>query len=495
MDTPEGDVSAIQSGAMEPLPLYVEREDPFRALLTRIAWSANVLQKNMDEFIQDEARKPIDRYPTGLNPLCHPSTPIKQGIVRELYHAIQRKDGEAVALLINNNLVTANTTSEAGKTPLLEAVGTKSVLMVKELLDFGADPNAFGVTNFGFSTQADRTPLMLAASMGHLPLVKFFMEECHCDDSLVAPDGQIALRLAVANGYREIVDYLPARRGGGFLRWKAQHQKAIQRIKKASIKIFRFFKFFLWDIEKFFLWTIPKHAIVKPLKRLCAWCWENRRKFPDWCKHQVQQTYPRIKRFSKWVWKGVKAVPRAAWKFSTKTLPRWIKKFVLWLWKGVKALPGWLWNILTKRIPKAIHAFMVRIRPTFIWVGGVVWDIILKTASVLHTAFQAVITFFRNLTLKDIWHGFCDLLRAIFITFPRTIRPILLAFSDALFDMMESLFGIVGEIIWAIIVGTASFVVCMVTYVPRKLLTILQSLGGSFSKGFYEVAVWVSPKV
>jgi Ankyrin repeats (3 copies) len=145
MDTPESDVSALQSGAIEPLPFYVEHEDAFRALLTRIASSANAHQRILDEYIENEAHKPVERYPTRSESKRYPLTRIKQSIVNELYYAIRREDGEVVALLINNNLVTANTTSEAGGTPLLEAIGTKNVSMVKWLLDLGADPNAFGL--------------------------------------------------------------------------------------------------------------------------------------------------------------------------------------------------------------------------------------------------------------------------------------------------------------------------------------------------------------
>jgi ankyrin repeat protein len=76
----------------------------------------------------------------------------------ELFYAITRQDSEAIALLIQNNLVTANTTSGAGRTPLLEAISTKNIPTVKELLDFGADPNAFGVV--GNPPFLQRTPTL-----------------------------------------------------------------------------------------------------------------------------------------------------------------------------------------------------------------------------------------------------------------------------------------------------------------------------------------------
>ena len=95
-----------------------------------------------------EPPKPIEEYPMGTESL----TRVKQQIVVELFRAIREEDSKTIALLIQNNLVTANTRSEGGQTPLLEAISTKIIHLVKELLDFGADPNAFGVVVRFFSS-------------------------------------------------------------------------------------------------------------------------------------------------------------------------------------------------------------------------------------------------------------------------------------------------------------------------------------------------------
>jgi Ankyrin repeats (3 copies) len=331
-----------------------------------------------------------------------------------------------------------------------------------------------------------RTPLQLAASIGNLPLVKLLFETYHADDSLIAPDGQIALRLAVSSGHREIVNYLPSRRGGGFLRWQTQHQVAIRRIKTALKKIRTFLKFFVWDIPKFFVWRAPKHLIVEPVVNGCKWCWGHRKGCLPWCKHQIQQIPVRAKRFGKAVWKGIKAVPKAAeemrkavWKFGTETLPRWLKKVAMWFWE-----------LLTKRIPKAIVIALKWIWNGLSSIAKAVWNVVLKAVSLLHTVFEAVITFLRNLTLKDIWNGFCDLLRAIFITFPNTLWSWIPKFGKASYRIMKTLFGTLGQVIWWIIVGIG----WVVLYVPKKFWVILQSLGGSFGKAWYEVVVWFSPK-
>lgn len=337
-----------------------------------------------------------------------------------------------------------------------------------------------------FGAPIKRTPLQLAASIGHLPLVKLLMEVYHCDDSLVAPDGQIALRLAAGNGHREVVDYLPARRGGGFRRWQHHHQKAIQRAKKALKKIGRVFKFFLWDIEKFFIWSVPKHLIFKPLVKGSTWCWKNKQFFLPFCAYQIGLMPGRAKRFGKWVWTGVRAVPKAAadtgkavWKFGTTTLPRWLKKLALWFW-----------SLFTTRIPRAIV-----IAAKWIWaglssMGRAILDVILKVVSLLHTIFEAVITFFRNLTLKDIWDGFCNLLHTVFVAIPKTIWSWILKFSGTSFKIMKVVFGNLGEILWWIVYGIGWLAV----YVPRKLWVVLQSLGGSFAKAWYEVMVFIKPK-
>lgn len=152
----------------EPLPLYVQDQlpqDPFDALLTRIAAPISSTYPNAHKILvaecqapaysgpeKSKSREPIDHYPLLNEGISDESTRVKQQIVKKLFNSIWREDTEAVALLIQHNLVTANTTSESGQTPLLEAVSTKSIHMVKEVLRLGADCNKFGVvvTNYFF---------------------------------------------------------------------------------------------------------------------------------------------------------------------------------------------------------------------------------------------------------------------------------------------------------------------------------------------------------
>jgi hypothetical protein len=316
--------------------------------------------------------------------------------------------------------------------------------------------------------------------------VKLFLETYQCDDSLVAPDGQIALRLAAANGHREVVAYLPSRRGGGFLRWKTSHAVAIYRAKRALIGIYKFVRFFVWDVEKFFLWTVPKECIVKPLASGCVWCWRHRKRFGPWCKHQVQQVPKLVARFGKFVWKGVKAVPKAVthvskgiYKYLTKTLPKALRKIAIYLW-----------SLLTQRIP---HAIMIIAK--WIWRSaseGAKWllSVLLKVVSLVHTLLSAIITFFRALTLRDVWNGFVDLLQAIFVSFPQKLWAWIIAAGKMSFKVLKALFGWLGELVWYM--GFA--ISWLVTYVPRKVWVVIQNIGGSVGKAFYEFAVWVNPK-
>jgi hypothetical protein len=312
------------------------------------------------------------------------------------------------------------------------------------------------------------------------------MEAYNADDSLIAPDGQIALRLAAENGHREVVDYLPARRGGGFRRWQHHHQKAIRRAKKALKSIYGFVKFFVWDVEKFFLWTVPQHLVFKPLSNGCIWCWKNKHFFLPWLSSQIQQIPDQVKWFGKGVWKGIRRSPKvvvdsakAIWKFGTTTLPSWFKKLAMSFW-----------NLLTTRIPNAIAIAAKWIFAGFLSTSKVVLDAFLKILSLLHTVFEAVLTFFRDLTLRDVWNGFWSFVHTIFVSFPKALWSWALQFSKASFKFMKVAFGDLGEITWWAAYGIG----WLVMYLPRKALVILQSLGGSFSKGWYEVVVLIRPK-
>lgn len=313
-----------------------------------------------------------------------------------------------------------------------------------------------------------RTPLQLAAALGNLVLVKILKEEYQCDDSIVARDGQIALRLAAENGHWDVVKYLPARRGGGYLRWKHRNKDVLRRIKNAGSKIWTFVRALLWDVPKLIVWEVPRHLVVKPMMRGCVWCWRNKYYFGSWCRKQVVEMPRRIADFSK-----------GCWKFGTKTMPRWILKGVIWCI-----------NVVTVRVPKSI-AILSR----WIWNGiasasKLVWRAILRVVSSLATAVEAMATFFWHLTLKDVWNGLWEVLRALFVAFPTLVGTWIAGFAEASYKMMKTWFGEVGEIAWYVVWGLG----WIVLYLPVEVWKILKSLWASISKAGHEVKVWVNPK-
>jgi hypothetical protein len=308
--------------------------------------------------------------------------------------------------------------------------------------------------------------------------VKILMEEYHCDDSLIAPDGQIALRLAAENGHREVVDYLPARRGGGFRRWKHKNKTSIRRAKRAAVGIGKFVKFFVWDIEMFCLWSVPKHLLVKPLLKATTWFWKHRLEFGPWCLQQLRELPRRIV-------DAVKEFGKAIYKFG-----KWFWKAMLEVPRLIKDIAEWTWKILTIRLPNAIAVLARWVGTGLTSMSKVIWNAVLKVVSFFSTVVTAMISIFRGLTLKDIWNGFCDALRAVFVALPRLLWSWILAFGDGSYKMMKLILGELGEVLWYIGYG----LLWVVTFIPKKLWVILQSFGAVMAKAGYEVRVWMDPK-
>lgn len=322
--------------------------------------------------------------------------------------------------------------------------------------------------------------------MGQLVLVKLLMEKYHCDDTLIAPDGQNALRLASQNGRREVVNYLPARRGGGFRRWKHNNSHALQQVKKAGRNIYLFLKFFIWDVEKFLLWTTPKHLVVKPLSKAGRWCWDHRGELGPWCRSQAAKMPGRIKAFMKWLgtvprgtWKVIVEVGKFFWRLLTDVLPRLLRDASVWTWK-----------MLTIKIPKSLAILTKWFLSGVTSTTRVIWNAILRMVSWIATTVEAIISFFRKMTLKDIWNGFVDVLHAIFVAFPKVLQSWIAAFGDAAYKMMNALFGCVGICIWYLGVG----ILWVVTFLPKQAWMIVKGFGEVIFKSGHEIRVWLNPK-
>jgi hypothetical protein len=403
------------------------------------------------EFLRDDA--PLsqeDRYTTRL----------EQSIIQEFFAAVRNGQDDVVAEFISGGLVSPDVTSLGGETPLLAAVQARNVPMVSRLVALGATVNAFGrpgsVAPLGSSAHEapERTPLQFAAQEGNLALVKVFIEDYGADDSLVAPDGAIALRLAAANNHREIVDYLPARRAGGRLRWKKAHEKELERIRKAVGRVRHFVLFFIWHLPKAVVYDAPKET--------GKYLWKNRRRIGSWMRRLPAKIGHRIQKVPKYLREGAKMIVQAAKKIPglLRGLARALWKLVLWCGNGLKIA------------------------------GQAVGNALLRLVSWLHTTVTAIVSFFQQITLKDVWNGFYHLMQAIFIDGPKAILGFLATFSKASYEVLKEVFGLTGKVLWYI----GYLVVSLAMFIPKQLWVCARALWTLSSKGWEELMALVDPK-
>jgi hypothetical protein len=403
-------------------------------------------------------------------------------IITTFFSALASKNTALATLFIQHGLVSPDVPSSSGMTPLLAAVEHGDGSLVCTLVGLGAKVNGYGTIPTSSprwigERGVERTPLMLAASKGNLALVKLLKESFAADDGIIAPDGQLALRLAADGGHRDVVAYLPSRRGGAWRRWKTHHAVAVRRVQRAVWRIWYFCKVLGWYVPKFLVWDIPKHALVKPVWEGCKYCWENKHRFGGWCKRQVVELPGRVKRVGKKAWKVVKKVPRAVWEV-VKEVPGVVKRLVKWLWKVITRIPAamkkicmWIWESL-KRLGQAVgHVF-------------------LRAVAVLHTAVAAVLDFFRNIKLKDVWNGVCDVVEAIFRGLPRVIWKIITSSGILVAGVIIGLFGLAGKLV-VLLIQALWYVV---QYVPHQLGEILAAIWTSIAKGYHEIMVYINPK-
>ncbi|KAF3922045.1 hypothetical protein ABW20_dc0107190 [Dactylellina cionopaga] len=250
-------------------------------------------------------------------------------VVQTFFDCIKNENSELISALIDGGFVKVNTKDQDGVTPLVAAVRANHVRTVQQLVDYGANVDEMsnerdrnvpywpeyrhGIPISNPYARLKRTPLMVAAENGHLPLVKLFMDVFHAKDDIVPPDGMTALRLAAKNGHREVVDFLPSRRLGGMQRWKYKNKGSIRRGKILLIEIYRFFRIALFDIPKFFVWSIPKHVVVLPVRDSSVYLWKHKMDIARGVKNGFIKTGKGIGKISKdaavGTIKGIKAIP------------------------------------------------------------------------------------------------------------------------------------------------------------------------------------------
>jgi hypothetical protein len=400
----------------------------------------------------------------------HEAHRIETDIVDAFFSAIENGHDDIVADFISRGWVSPDTTNRWGETPLITAVRVGKLPMVSRLVALGATVNKYGRARESDDIVRpedfpERTPLMVAAERGHLALVKVLIQDYGAKHELIAPDGAIALRLAAVNRHREIVQFLPEVRGGSWKRWKHVHHKQMERVRRAGRRLFKFLWILFWDFPKLLVYDAPKEV--------CRAAWNYRhhvkkflKELPREIKKQVIALPGHIKSAGKAVWKGVKEIPS------------FLKSFFQAIWRVMKRIPGAIMTILR-------------------WVGGGLKDIgqaiiniIAKAFSLLHTAVMAVVTFLSGITLRDIWDGFCYLVRAIFVDAPKAIGAFIVAFGKTTYDLLKTLFGTLGSCIWHIGAG----ILWLFQYIPHRIWTMIEALGTSLVKAFEEVMVFVNPK-
>lgn len=375
----------------------------------------------------------------------------RRNIFYYFWHAIETQDVSRIEDMIGEGLISPCATASHGGTPLVSAISHGHIAVVRLLASLGADVNQPSQHR-----DAQRTPLMVAAAKGHLPIVRFLLEECAADDAVIAPDGQLALRLAADAGHRHIVAYLPLRRGGGRLRWKKQHATAMRRARKAGKKMARVLKLFLFDIPYFFLVRAPV--------KVGAYLWRRRDEAAWFCG------------------KLVTALPVLAFK-ATKALPGALADLVRWSWRVAKAAPDKL-----ERVARIIGAWLAK---SVCRLGSAVAAVFSRLFSVLHTVVAAMFRFVRDLTLQDVLNGFRTLARAVFVGLPVAVMKGIAALGEASYGAMKTLLGLFGVVAWWIIVA----VFRIWAYVPYQIWRILASFGSVVAKSFREVSVWFDPKL
>lgn len=403
-----------------------------------------------------------DREPQLHHPLRAPTVHLrereedlittKRAIFTTFWRVIGENDTAKLEHMLTEGLISPCALDMDGGTPLLWAISHANMAAVRYLVSLGADVNQLATGDWEGN---QRTPLQVAAAKGNLPAVRFLMEECGANDTIIAPDGQLALRLAADKGHKEIVAYLPSRRGGGLRRWKAQHATAMRRARRAGKKIGRWLKVFFFDI--------PYDLFIYAPYKVGAYLWRHKEGFAYMGAALVTRT------------------PVYAFR-AAKALPRAVARVVKWLWCKAKQAPGKLW-----RAARILAAWLAR---SVLRLGGAVAHVFGRLFSVLHTVIAAMFRFMRGLTLKDVWYGFCALARAVFVNLPVAVVKGIAALGEASYQVLKALLGTFGIVAWWILCVLGN----IIAYVPIQMARVAEAFGRSVARAFREVTVWYDPK-
>ncbi|KAH7361856.1 hypothetical protein B0T11DRAFT_78479 [Plectosphaerella cucumerina] len=397
------------------------------------------------------------------------SSKLQREIIDSFYDAITKRRPEIVTHFITQGLVSPDVTLEGkdgyphkARTPLLAAVAAGDASMIRLLVSLGSTVELVGfcVVSENPRYAADLTPLQLAAGLGRLSLVKVLREEFGADDAFVAPKGETALWLARRFRHREIVDYLPAVKAGGWVRFRSSRQHEIQRLLLAMRRscMLNLVRWLVWGLPKAILWDLPQEA------------WKKREKIMKWCKRQVVKFPGRAKRAVKALGRGIKKTPEAIKKI--------VEEIAKTTWKFIKAIPPAL-AVLAAWVANGARA-----------VGTAVTDAVKAFFGVIHTAMMAVLEWFSTITLQDVINGVTAVLEAVFVRFPKAVWSFVGDFAEVAWKVAKKfplylgvlLYGIVYVLWW------------MVKWPAVATWTVLSAVGRVIARMFDEIIICFDPK-
>lgn len=374
---------------------------------------------------------------------------LQADIITALFASISSKDTATVTHLISQGLICPDCPKPNGETPLLASIRVHSAPTARALLALGADPNLVGNAepDHGSVCVTKRTPLMLAAATGQLVIVRMLVEEFGADDAVVGLKGETALRLAAEAGHRDVVRYLPARRGGAWRR--VRHSREVVALRRAATAAGKVVSFLGWDLPRLLLVDIPWEGL--------RWAWSRRHRVGPWVMRVVRGVPEALRDMAKGLWRGLKTLPRSLW------------RLMVWISQAVPRA----WIILSKGLMEGMkrvaHAFAFAAR---------------RMVSVLHSFFAAVITRLKNIRLRDVGHDLLVAMEAVFVKLPR-----------AVWTCMSQSVVVAGRAIKACFSGhwirTLLKLFCIV---PQTFWSMLESLWASFGRGLDELITLVNPK-
>ncbi|KAF8422769.1 hypothetical protein BGX38DRAFT_1147303 [Terfezia claveryi] len=455
--TPDGD----------SLPAYVATAPPLSSMDLTVA-NAAILAAH------SEARNPAGRTASET--------------IMSLFDNISSTDDSSVAHILSTfpSLVNPNS-RQNGKTALVAAVETGNIRMVEMLINMGADVDLWSVQG----------------------------ENC-----ITTRRGKSA------SGSRGLLAEFEK---GGFRRLKYAHATSVYRIKETTKLARMLAACLVWHIPKAVLYRFPKwiaktafrivwHVVTKSIPKAAKATWRGmvksgrylRDDLPGAISRKVEGGARAIKKFAtviapkaakatgnflwmlimKWIPNAIKQTCKFTWKLLTVYIPRTLYEIILSMWDVIKFI-GWFINQLVvewfptfcKAVANGLKAFAI---------GS--WDLLLRglgvIASLLHTIFEMIISFFRRISLRDVWNAVLQVLKWVFVEVPVGIGKALKAVYRGVVKGVEKMFGWWGKVL----VFFWEALVYAVLYLPVKLGAAFVDYFQVLVKGVKEVLVWFNPK-